>query len=107
MIKRLLIIPARSGSKRIKNKNIKNFLGRPIIEYPLSEAIKSNLFNKIHISIANQVLSMNNEKWYTIPKAYKDSDDLKAKFENENDFEKLTQLKKFDLLIDQIQSNFQ
>tara|TARA_Y100000591_G_C21797973_1_gene680456 strand:- start:676 stop:1347 length:672 start_codon:yes stop_codon:yes gene_type:complete len=53
MIKRLLIIPARSGSKRIKNKNIKNFLGRPIIEYPLSEAIKSNLFNKIHVSTDN------------------------------------------------------
>ncbi len=54
MIKRLLIIPARSGSKRIKNKNIKNFLGRPIIEYPLLEAIKSKLFDKIHISTDDQ-----------------------------------------------------
>ncbi len=47
---RLLIIPARSGSKRIKNKNIKLFVGKPIISYPIKEAIKSKLFNKIHVS---------------------------------------------------------
>tara|TARA_B100001059_G_C17736505_1_gene529164 strand:- start:515 stop:1198 length:684 start_codon:yes stop_codon:yes gene_type:complete len=50
MIKRLLIIPARSGSKRIKNKNIKLFKKKPIILFPLSEAKKSKLFSKIHIS---------------------------------------------------------
>ena len=47
---RLLIIPARGGSKRIKNKNIKNFFGKPIISYPLSAASKSKLFKKIHVS---------------------------------------------------------
>ena len=50
MVKRLLIIPARSGSKRIKNKNIKKFFGKPIINYSIDTAIKSNIFNKIHIS---------------------------------------------------------
>ena len=48
--KRLLIIPARSGSKRIKNKNIKLFSGKPIISYPIKAAIKSKLFKKIHVS---------------------------------------------------------
>jgi len=48
--KRLLVIPARSGSKRIKNKNIKLFNGKPIISYPIQAAIKSRLFNKIHVS---------------------------------------------------------
>ena len=50
MIKRLAIIPARGGSKRIKNKNIKIFCGRPIISYTLENVIKSKLFNKIHVS---------------------------------------------------------
>ena len=49
-IKRLLVIPARAGSKRIKNKNIKNFFGKPMIYYPLKVALKSKIFHKIHIS---------------------------------------------------------
>ena len=50
MIDRLLIIPARGGSKRIKLKNIKLFKGKPIISYPLRESLKSKLFKKIHVS---------------------------------------------------------
>jgi N-acylneuraminate cytidylyltransferase len=40
----LAIIPARFGSKRIPNKNIKNFNGKPIISYPILAAKKSKLF---------------------------------------------------------------
>ena len=50
MVKRLAIIPARGGSKRIINKNIYNFYGKPIIYYPLRELKKSNLFESIHVS---------------------------------------------------------
>ena len=49
-IKRLLIIPARSGSKRIKNKNFKSFKGEPIISYSILAALKSRIFNKIVVS---------------------------------------------------------
>ena len=54
MIKKLLIIPARKNSKRIKDKNIKSFHGKPIISYSLELALKSKLFNKIHISTDNK-----------------------------------------------------
>ena len=50
MTNRLLIIPARKGSTRIKNKNIKKFNGKPIISYSILTAKKSKLFKKIHIS---------------------------------------------------------
>ena len=50
MPKRLAIIPARGGSKRIKRKNIRNFCGSPIIEYSIRAAIESNIFKKIHVS---------------------------------------------------------
>ncbi len=51
---RIAIIPARSGSKRIKNKNIKKFFGKPIIDYSIDLAIKSKLFDKIHVSTDSQ-----------------------------------------------------
>jgi len=50
MIRRLAIIPARAGSKRIHNKNLKIFHGKPLIYYSITAAKKSNLFNKIHVS---------------------------------------------------------
>lgn len=46
----IAIIPAREGSIRIKKKNIKNFLGKPIISYVIKQAIKSNLFDYVIVS---------------------------------------------------------
>ena len=45
MIKRLAIVPARGGSKRLINKNIKLFHNRPLIEYTLDALRKSKLFS--------------------------------------------------------------
>ena len=44
------IIPARGGSKRIPNKNIKLFAGHPIISYSINAAQKSRLFDRIIVS---------------------------------------------------------
>lgn len=46
----ICIIPARGGSKRIPKKNIKSFLGKPIIAYSIEAAIQSNLFSKVMVS---------------------------------------------------------
>jgi len=46
----IAIIPARGGSKRIPRKNIKEFLGKPIIAYSIEVAIKSDLFDKVIVS---------------------------------------------------------
>lgn len=50
MKKSIAIIPARGGSKRIPRKNIKDFLGKPIITYPIKVAIDSGLFDKVIVS---------------------------------------------------------
>ena len=55
-MKRIAIIPARGGSKRIKNKNIKNFCGQPIINYIIDSAKRSKLFDKIHISTESNLI---------------------------------------------------
>ena len=66
MIKRLAIVPARGGSKRLINKNIKLFHNRPLIEYTLDALKKSKLFSKIHISTDSEkiakVISKNSVK---------------------------------------------
>lgn len=49
-MKRIAILPARGGSKRIPNKNIKDFCGKPMISYPIQALLQSNLFDKIHVS---------------------------------------------------------
>ena len=46
----IAIIPARGGSKRIPRKNIKNFLGKPIIAYSIEIALLSGLFDEVMVS---------------------------------------------------------
>jgi len=46
----IAIIPARGGSKRIPRKNIKDFLGKPIIAYSIEAALKSELFEEVMVS---------------------------------------------------------
>ena len=55
----LAIIPARGGSKRIKNKNIISFAGKPMIYYPINAAKKSKIFDFIHVSSdSNKILNL-------------------------------------------------
>ena len=46
----IAIIPARAGSKRIKNKNIKNFYKKPMIYWVVKKIIDSNIFDLIVVS---------------------------------------------------------
>jgi len=49
-MKRIAIIPARGGSKRIPRKNIKPFMGEPMISYPIKAALRSGLFDMVMVS---------------------------------------------------------
>ena len=49
-MKRIAIIPARGGSKRMQDKNIRDFCSRPMISYTLQTAKESKLFDVIHVS---------------------------------------------------------
>ncbi len=56
-IKNLCIIPARIGSKRIKNKNIKSFFGKPIIEIAIKNIKQTGLFQDIYVSTDSTKIS--------------------------------------------------
>ncbi len=49
-MKTLAVITARGGSKRIPRKNIKNFLGKPIIQYSIEAALDSGVFDTVMVS---------------------------------------------------------
>ena len=53
----LILIPARGGSKRIPRKNIKLFNGKPIIEWSIEQALKTNTFNKVVVSTDDQEIA--------------------------------------------------
>jgi len=46
----LCIIPARGGSKRIPRKNIRDFLGKPILAYSIETALATGLFEEVMVS---------------------------------------------------------
>lgn len=49
-MKNLAIIPARSGSKGLKDKNIKLLNGKPLIWYSINSALKSGIFDTVMVS---------------------------------------------------------
>jgi pseudaminic acid cytidylyltransferase len=59
----LAIIPARGGSKRIPRKNIKIFLGKPIIAYSIEAALKSKLFDEVMVSTDDKKIAQAAEKY--------------------------------------------
>lgn len=61
--KLIALIPARSGSQRIKHKNIISFYNHPLIAYTIDSAIKSKIFDKIFVST-------NSKKYSQIAKYY-------------------------------------
>lgn len=59
----LAIIPARSGSKGIKDKNIRNLCGKPLMAHTIQAAIDSKCFNEI-------MVSTDSEKYAEIARKY-------------------------------------
>ena len=51
------VITARRGSKRIPHKNIKEFCGRPIIEYSIEAALKSGVFDEVMVSTDDEEIA--------------------------------------------------
>ena len=53
----LCIIPARGGSKRIPRKNIKPFMGKPIIAYSIEAALNCGVFDEVMVSTDDEEIA--------------------------------------------------
>lgn len=59
----LALIPARSGSKRLKDKNIKDLCGKPLLAYSIESALRSKYIDEV-------VLSTDSKLYAEIGKSY-------------------------------------
>ena len=91
-------------ANKFKDERNYYFAERLIYEEKPSLLPKDN-FNKL-IHIAKQIFIYNNEKWNTIPKAYKDIDDLRNKYEEEKDENILERLNDLNNLIEDIEKYY-
>lgn len=57
-MKNLAIIPARSGSKGIRDKNIRDLNGRPLIYYSIAAALESGMFDTVMLSTDSEKYAM-------------------------------------------------
>lgn len=80
----ICIIPARGGSKRIPRKNIKEFLGKPIIAYSIKAALDSGLFDEVMVSTDDlEIADIAKKFGANIPviRSAKNSDDFATTFD--------------------------
>lgn len=56
-MKNLAIIPARGGSKRIPRKNVKPFLGKPMLAYSIEAALATGLFDEVMVSTDDEEIA--------------------------------------------------
>ena len=53
----IALIPARGGSKEVPRKNIRKLVGKPLIQYTIDEAKKTNKINKIFVSTEDEEIA--------------------------------------------------
>lgn len=56
-MKKLAIITARGGSKRIPRKNIRPFLGKPVMAYSIEAALQSGIFDEVMVSTEDEEIA--------------------------------------------------
>lgn len=78
-MKAVAIITARGGSKRMPRKNIRSFLGKPIIAYSIEAALGSGIFNDVMVSTDDEeIAAVAKAAGATVPfmRSAKNSDDF-------------------------------
>ena len=62
-MKKIAIIPARAGSKGLKDKNIIDVCGKPLIAYSIDSAIETNQFDRVIVSTDSKKYGMISEEY--------------------------------------------
>jgi exodeoxyribonuclease-1 len=79
------------------------YFGKKLIYMEKPEILSKNDYDLIHKETAKKLLSTNNEKWNTIPRTYSEIDTLRAKFEKENQPDKLIILDEINAYVEELE----
>ena len=87
---------------KFKDERLKYF-GKKLMYMEKPDLLNKEDYNSIHKDIATRLLSTNNEKWNTIPRTYAEIDTLRAKFEKEEQKEKLEILDDINAYVEELE----
>jgi exodeoxyribonuclease-1 len=94
--KKLLVI------SKFKDERLQYF-GKKLLYMEKPEMLSKLDYNTIHKDTAKKLLSTNNEKWNTIPRTYSEIDTLRAKFDKEEQPEKLIILDEINAYVEELE----
>ena len=88
---------------KFKDKRF-HYFGKKLLYQEKPDLLPKEDYDEIHSTIVKRVLSTEDEKkWNTIPRTYKEIDDLRAKFEKNKDTEKLKMLEEINVYVEELE----
>ena len=89
-------------SERFEDKRYEYF-AKKIIYEEAPENLPMEIFNKFHKQIGEQIMTIDDVPWFTIPKAYKQIDDLRNKYSIEKNNERLNFVEEINIYIQKME----
>ena len=87
--------------QKFKDKRF-HYFGKKLLYQEKPDLLPKEDYDEIHNTIVKRVLSTtDNKKWNTIPRTYKEIDDLRAKFEKNKDTKKLKMLEDINVYVEE------
>ena len=89
--------------QKFKDKRF-HYFGKKLLYQEKPDLLPKEDYDEIHNTIVKRVLSTtDNKKWNTIPRTYKEIDDLRAKFEKNKDTKKLKMLEDINVYVEELE----
>ena len=90
---------------KFKDERLQYF-GKKLLYIEKPEMLNKSDYDLIHKDVAKKLLSTNNEKWNTIPRTYSEIDTLRAKYEREEQPEKLKILDDINAYVEDLEKYY-
>ena len=81
--------------------------GKKIIYQEAPDTLPKDIYNEVKRGIAKRILSLNKEKWWTVSTCQNEIDNLREKYSEENDQEKLKFLNELDEFVENCKKKYE